>query len=182
MKSTSIFAYIILTLIIGYVFIYPIFGDLSVLLSEKQKYNYSLEMAKNIENKKNELLAEFNNISAADKKSIETVLPNSLDFVRLVSQIDAVAANYGISISEISLKEISSFAGNSIEEAQPPKTYQSSMIGFSFDAPYDKFKVFLSELGKSLQILDIRSVKLDVKKGEVYSYNVEFETYWLEML
>ncbi|MFH0804366.1 MAG: type 4a pilus biogenesis protein PilO [Candidatus Zambryskibacteria bacterium] len=178
MSSISIIAYIILTLSIGYAFAYSSFGDVNVLLDQKQKYLDSLDMVNNIENKKNELLTEFNRISLDDKKNIETVLPNSSDFVKLISQIDAVAAKYGISIDKISSKEVNSSTGTSIENAEPSKTYRSEIIGFSFVASYAKFNTFLRDLEKSLRILDVRSVKLSAQKDGMYSYDVEFETYW----
>jgi Tfp pilus assembly protein PilO len=180
MSNISIIAYVVLTLSIGYAFAYPLSGDLSRLLDQKQKYVDSLDMISNIDSKKGELLAKFNEISDADKKNVETVLPSSLDFVNLISQIDAVATKYGISINDISSKGTNSSAGDSIAGAKPPKPYQSSIIGFSFNASYDKFNAFMSDLEKSLRILDIRSVKLDTAKDGVYSYIVEFETYWLE--
>jgi hypothetical protein len=181
MSNGSIIAYIVLTLAIGYAFIYSPLGDVNTLLDQKQKYADSLEMVNNIENKKNDLLAKFDNISTDDKKNIDTVLPSSLDFVKLVSQIDAVAAGHGISIDKISSKEDDPSVGTSIENAAPPKAYQSSTIGFSFSASYEKFTAFLGDLEKSLRILDIRTAKLGTKDtAGVYSYDVEFETYWLK--
>ncbi len=180
MSNTSIIAYLILTLSIGYAFIYPATGNLSVLMKEKQKYNDSLETVSNIKNKKSELLTKFNNISVADKKNINIILPNSLNFVKLISQIDAVAANYNISIDKVTSKKTAPASGKSIGEKQPPKTYDSAIIGFSFIAPYNKFSNFMDDLEKSLRILDIRSVKLKTQENGNYSYNVEFETYWLK--
>jgi Tfp pilus assembly protein PilO len=180
MSSISILAYLILTISIGYAFIYSSMGDLSSLMGQKQKYDDSIIMVNNIENKKEELLAKFNNISATDRKNIETVLPSSLDFVKLVSQIDAVAANYGISVDKVTSKEVNSSVGNSVATAQPQNGYQSSVIGFSFKSSYDKFNAFMNDLGKSMRILDIRSVRLTNDKSGVYSYDVEFETYWLK--
>lgn len=182
MSSTSIIAYIVLTLSIGYAFIYSSVGDLSILINEKQEYKTSLETVNNIENKKNELLTRFNNISPEDKKDIETILPNSLNFVRLVSQIDSVAANYNISIDKVTSKETSPPAGESIGEGQPQRIYNSSIISFSFVASYDKFNLFMDELEKSLRILDIRYVKLTIQENGDYIYDVEFETYWLKPL
>jgi len=180
MSNISIIAYIVLTLSVGYAFVYPSFGDVTKLLDQKQKDESSLEMVSNIENQKNELLTKFDGISAADKKNIETVLPSSLELVKLISDIDGVASKYGISINNISSKEVGSSVGDSIDNAAPAKPYQSSIIGFSFVASYDKFNAFLSDLEKSLRILDIRSVKLDTQENGVYSYNVEFETYWFK--
>lgn len=180
MSGTSILAYVILTLSIGYVFAYPSFNEISSLMAEKDKYESSLSTVAEIENKKNELLTKFNQISEADRKNIDTVLPNSLDFVRLISQIDAVAARHGISIDRLSSKELDSSVGESIAEAEPPKPYRSSLVGFSFTASYDKFNSFMDDMEKSLRILDVRSVKIGVKDKGEYSYSVEFEAYWLK--
>jgi Tfp pilus assembly protein PilO len=180
MSSISILAYVILTLSVGYAFIYPSVGDLNMLIGEKQKYESSLEMVNNIETKKKELLAEFNQIPSADIAEVETILPNSLNLVKLISDIDAVAAGRGISISAISSKETSSSVGNSIEEAAPQRPYNSAIIGFSFSTSYNGFRNFLSDLEKSLRILDIKSIKISPKEGGIYDYNLEFETYWLK--
>jgi Tfp pilus assembly protein PilO len=180
MSRISILVYVSLTLLVGYIFIYPSVGNLTALLEEKQKYESSLETVNNIETKKEELLTKFNQISADDKKEIETVLPSSLNLLRLVSDIDAVAAGRGISIKSITSKETASPAAASAEEAKPQKPYNSSIIGFSFTTSYAEFKNFLNDLEKSLRILDIRSVKITPKESGVYDYSVEFETYWLK--
>jgi hypothetical protein len=105
--------------------------------------------------------------------------------VKLISQIDAVAAGYGISIGSITVKGQSAPAGNSIGEAQPPKPYESAVIGFTFKSSYENFNTFMNMLGKSMRILDIKSMKLDANKSKddkalgIYLYGVEFETYWL---
>jgi Tfp pilus assembly protein PilO len=180
MSNTSIISYIILTLAIGYAFIYSPLGDINNLLAEKQKYVDSLDKISNIESKKNDLLTKFNEIPESDKKNIETVLPSSLNFVKLISQIDTLAANYGISINNISSKEVNPSTGTLAENTEPQKTYNSSIIGFSFIASYDKFKTFLNDLEKNMRVMDIRSAQLETKENGVYSYNVEFETYWLK--
>jgi len=182
MSSISILAYIILTLSIGYAFIYSPTGDLSALINEKQKYNKSLATVGSIENKKDELLTEFNNISTDERKEIDTILPDSMDFVKLVSQIDAVAASHGISIDKITSRELDSSTGETVEDTAPEELYKSSIIGFSFAAPYEEFGAFMGDLGKSLRILDISSVKLATQEGGVYSFSVEFKTYWLKPL
>lgn len=180
MSNTAILTYIVLILSIGYAFIYPKMGEISFLMGEKEKYENYIEIIKNIENKKNELLTEFNKISVEDKKSIESLLPNSFDFVKLISQIDAVANKYNISIDKISSKEKSSSVGDSIESAGPSEIYNSAIIGFSFVASYEKFNNFIKDLEKSLRILDIKSMKVNTQESGNYSYDVEFETYWLK--
>lgn len=180
MSGTSILTYLVLSLSVLYAFVYPAFGDLSLLNEKKQNLDHSLEQVANIEKKKSDLLTAFNQISAEDKKNIDTVLPNSLDFVRLMSQISSVAENYGIVIDQISSKDSGNIsAGDTVENAEPEKAYESSLISFTFHAPYQTFKSFMSELERSLRIMDIRSMRLETQENGVYSYTVEFEVYWL---
>jgi Tfp pilus assembly protein PilO len=180
MSSISILAYIILAISIGYAFIYSPMGDLTTLMDQKQQYEQSLENVNNIENTKKELLTKFNNIPATDKQDIEIVLPSSFSFVRFISQIDAVASKYGISIGRTTLREMNSSVEQSTEGSQPSKPFNSAIVGFSFDASYDKFNTFMSDLEKSMRILDVKSVKISAKDNGIYSYDVEFETYWLK--
>ncbi len=181
MSATSILAYIILTLSIGYAFVYPSWNDIRALMDEKQKYQDSLDKTAQIESRKNELLAELNSMSAADRQNIETVVPSSLNFVKLVSDIDAVGAKRDISISKITFQELNPSIGGSISEAQAPNAYQSALIGFSFTTNYDNFRAFLDELETSMRILDVKSLKIDPgPNGATFQYSVEFEAYWLK--
>lgn len=180
MSSISIIAFIVLTLSVGYAFIYPSFNNINGLLDQKQNYLDSLDTVSNIENKKDELLTKLNEISEEDRKDIETILPSSFNFVKLISQIDSVASRYGISVDAVTSQEVGSAIGNSIENAEAPKTYSSAIVGFAFKSSYDQFNAFLLDLERSLRILDIKSVRLETSDTGVYSYRVEFETYWLK--
>jgi len=180
MSNTSILIYFILTIAVGYAFAYPSVGEISALMTEKQKQEDAVVMMTEVEAKKNELLTKYNKISPEDKKYIETVLPDSLGFVRLISQIDAVGSKYGLAIDKTSFKEMDSAEGDNISEAGPQKPYGSAIISFSFDGSYSQFNDFINDLGRSLRILDIKSLKLVSADDGVYSYNVEFEVYWLK--
>ena len=180
MSSTSKLIYFILTLSVGYAFAYPSVGELSALMTEKQKQENTVAMITEVEAKKNELLTKYNKISPEDKKYIETVLPDSLDFVKLISQIDTVGSKYGLSINKTSFKETDSAEGDTVSNARPQKPYQSAVISFSFDGSYNQFNNFMNDLGRSLRILDIKSLKLNSADDGIYSYSVEFEVYWLK--
>lgn len=180
MSNIAKISYIILALAIGYAFAWPAFGEVQALLGQKQKYEDALAMAANVETKKDELLTQYNAISETDRQNINTILPDKMDFVRLISQIDAVASRHGISISEITSRDNNVSTGNSMDSATPAKDYQAAIIGFSFSTSYEKFNAFLDDLEKSLRILDIKSVKLTAGEAGVYKFETQFEVYWLK--
>lgn len=180
MSNTSVLIYFFLTLAVGYAFAYPSIGDLSILMEEKQKQEDSLVMMAEAESKKNELLTKYNQISPEDKMYVETVLPDSLDFVKLISQIDAIASKYGLTIDKTSFKETSNTEGDTVSDVGPQKPFDSAIISFSFDGSYNQFNNFINDLSRSLRILDIKSLRINAADDGVYSYSVEFEAYWLK--
>lgn len=179
MNNTSILGYIILSLTIGYVFIYSSLDQVAALKENKTKNEQFLAMVANIQSKKDELLKQFSEIKDIDKNKVNTVLPTSLDFVKLISEIDSVAKSQGILIDRISLTELGSSSGDSVADAAPLKPYKSAVVGFSFVTSYDKFKVFLDTMERSMRILDIRTIKISPNEKSDYTFNVQFETYWL---
>ncbi len=172
--------YLILSLSIGYVFVYSPWAEVSDLNDKKSEYSGFIDTVSQIETKKNELQTQFNQISEEDKRDINTVLPTSLDYVKFVSEIDNVAKKYGIIIDKINLAQVDSSVGDSVANAGPSKPYRSSILGFSFGSDYKKAMAFIDELEKSMRILDIRSMKIEENKDFGYLYNVQFETYWLK--
>lgn len=180
MSGTTIIAYIVMALTVGYAFVYPSFSEISTLNEQKTKLEASLTMANEIENKKNQLLATLENLPAGERKNIETVLPDSLNLVKLVADIDAIGAKRGISIDKISSREGAGTPGEAIGAAESSPTYQSAIVGFTFTSDYQNFRSFMDELEKSMRILDIKSVKITPGLKGTYVYTLEFETYWLK--
>lgn len=179
MTGNSTLSYILLSLVIGYVFIYPYVTKIPALNEQKQRYLSALETVSSIESKISQLRSQYESIPNESKERINTILPNSFNFVRIISQIDNVASKYGISIDEISYQE--SYApGNSVESAQMAGPYESTVIGFSFTTSYGSFQDFIDELEKSLRVLDVRSVELDSDDKGTHTFKVELETYWLK--
>jgi len=177
MGGTTILAYIVISLSVVYAFTLPFFNNLNALLDEKSRYEEVLEKARNIEEKKNALLAEFNKVSALEIQKVETFIPSSFNFVKLAADIDAVAARYGISVQSIASIDGSN-TDTSIAEAESTPTYGSAIITLSFSASYPNFQKFLEDLEKSLQILDIKSLTISPGDNNVYKYSMELETYW----
>lgn len=179
MSNSSKLVYLILTLAIAYSFIYPATDEIPILLEQKQQHEESLLEISNIENKKNELQKKFENMPASEKSSIEKIIPDNLNFVKLVSDIDSVASKYGISIDNVSSSEISPPSEDGTTESDG-RIYRSAKVGFVFTSSYDDFKKFMNDLENSLRILDIRSVTIQPLEKGLYNFDVNFETYWLK--
>lgn len=180
MKSSSTILILLLAFGVNYLFSYPMYKELNNLRTDYINQKESLNTINNIEIKKDELLGQYNSIPQSIKNNINTVLPDSLDYVKLISDIDSVANNYGISIKDPNVKIKSPSVGGSIEDAQPEKLFESAIVAFSFSSTYEGFNSFLHELENSMRILDIKSLKISPSKNGIYEYSIEFETYWMK--
>lgn len=174
--------YIILGTLILYFFALPQYRSLEPLNVEKQRYEDTLEQVRNIEQKKNELVAEYNQITKQEISAINSMIPTSENFVKLVADIDAAAAKSGFHITKATAKPGVQAEPASIEEALVvERPYNSSIVSLTFSAPYQVFKNFMAELEKSLRIIDTRALSINISENSsAYTYNLDLETYWME--
>ncbi len=73
------------------------------LQSEKKDYTDALEKAANIERVRSGLRDQFNKIAKPQQEQIEKMLPDHIDSVRLIIDINNIAAKYGTSVSNLIL-------------------------------------------------------------------------------
>jgi len=105
-------------------------------------------------------------------------MPNAVDNVRLVRDIDGIASKYGMTLRSVSV----SFVGNSVEQQIGAQDEPIGMVDLSFTvtAPYRIFLNFLRDLEKSLRIIDVLSLSFSASQKDLYEYNMTVRTYWLK--
>jgi hypothetical protein len=125
-------------------------------------------------------------ILSTKKLKLEKILPDTVDNVRLILDINNIAdnatTNYGIILRGISVSgDLESLSEqNSRVVDRTSKKYGVINLSFSFTAPYGTFKAFMKDLENSLRLVDIKDFTVtgsDV--SDVYNYSVSLDTYWL---
>ena len=145
---------------------------------EKAAYEDVLTRARSLQEKRNDLQKRYNAITDTDKSRLEMLLPDTLDNVRLVLDIDQIANRKNLNIQNISVND-----GSGTDKKAPTpdeKGFGSATITFSVAAPYDVFVQFLSDLEDGLRLIDVTALSIDTKNPLAYSYTVTFKTYWLK--
>jgi Tfp pilus assembly protein PilO len=174
----------------------PEYQEVKALQTEIEENNRTLDLANQLRKKREVLRERYNQISNSDRFELEKLLPDTVDNVRLIIDINNIAEKYGIAIQnfEISASADSQNNVRVVEDefdgaiTDPPVDYpDTSKIGvisfsFSVSAQYDVFLSFLKDLEESLRIVDIRSISINRGSGEevFYNYRVNLDTYWLK--
>jgi hypothetical protein len=199
MRNITSITLIIVSIGIFFFFIDPQYKNVKNLRAEITKNEEIIALANKLDLKKNELNDKYNQISPTDKESLEKLLPDTVDNVRLIIDINNIAEKFGIVIRDISINSKDSPAGESkkvvsqksnfdgVLEENSIKYVDTSKIGvisfsFSVSAKYEVFLEFLKYLEESLRLVDIRNVEISRGSGSgvFYDYRVTLDTYWLK--
>ena len=166
----------------------------------------TLESARELQGVRDWLLAKYNSFTPDDIKRLNKLLPDNVDNVRLIIDIDEMASRYGLAIQNIDIrKEPESGArtagesdekdadfGAGVREAREGREAAEGLtepklsfltLSFSVHAPYERFLAFLRDLERSLRIVDVTelsfgSSKESATKGHLFAVTVK--TYWLQ--
>jgi len=153
------------------------YSDVKELRIEQADYDRALSNSKELQAERDKLLAKFNNIGTVDLDKLNKLLPDNIDNVRLVIDVDNIASNYGMRIRNFKTE-----TGDKIETVGIDQTpYGTLTLSFSTTASYTTFLAFLHDIEESLRLIDITSVQFNSSDlSQLYDYSVSIKTYWLK--
>jgi len=164
-------------------------------------YNVALDNAKALQAKRDELVGQYNAFPEANIEKLKKLLPDNVDNIRLIIEIEAIARNYGMQLKNVKYDDTKSkdsatafAAPSSSDLAAQSKDYGAITLGFSTQGSYENFLKFLSDLEKSLRIVDVSSIAFTSADdgaqskapntpgigGTGYKYDFTIKTYWLK--
>jgi len=180
-----------------FVFTSPLYKDISTLKGEVSSYNEALDNSKALENERDKLTAKYNAISVDDLAKLQKLLPDNIDNIRLILEIEKVASPYGMVLKDVKYDAIEKDTPKNAAVSQggvqggrtvltPQKDYGVWNLSFSVSSTYNNFLNFTKDLENNLRIVDISSVSFssdtDAKTNPsgIYKYDFNIKTYWLK--
>lgn len=159
------------------------------------QYQTAIKNATQLVKVRDEVLKSYNSISEDDRARLDKMLPNNVDNVRLIIDVNNIASRHGFALKNVRTSAVStdgskSSSGSAGVGAGAPSVqvtssgsvnqYNTVTLSFSVTATYDKFLDFLRDLESSLRIIDISKITLSSSDTGLYEYGVEIKTYWLK--
>lgn len=162
-----------------FLYIDTAYQNVKFLQTEQTSFNDALQKSKELQAIRDVLLSKYNTFSSVDLDRLEKMLPDNIDNVRLVLEIDSIATKYGTRISAV---EIDSDIGPEGVIGATGEGHETVILSFRLTAAYDDFVRFLKDLESSLRIVDITAINFASANdfSGVYNYNVSIKTYWLK--
>jgi Tfp pilus assembly protein PilO len=162
--------------------------ELKAIRAVNADYEQAINNSEQLIKVRDKVLKTYNDISEEDRQRLDKMVPNNVDNVRLIIDVNGVAARHGVSVKNIKTSTASS---NSTTQAQPPATtnkpkaaaggvLDTVTLSFSVSTNYQTFIEFMKDLEASLRIMDISRITLTANDIGTYEYGVEIKTYWLK--
>lgn len=202
MKSILSIILIVAAALLFFFFTKPKLAELSASQLEVSQLNIAEAAAKKLEQRIAKLVEANNSISDEDKTKIETMVPNSVENVKLIIDFDktlqamtderGTAALYARNNngSKISIENPKVTQSSSVSDGN----FDASKLGvvsfsFSVSLTYGDFIEFLRRLEHSTRIIDVESISFSAvspdsknsnQNDPIYTFNVGLKTYWLK--
>ena len=164
--------------------------ELGTVREVNAKYQQALDNSEALIKVRDNVLSTYNKINPDDQDRLEKILPNNVDNVRLIIDLNGIGSRHGLVIKNIKTstpKDMSSSNTNTnvnanlgFDAVKAPSSYNTVTLNFDVSANYTTFTDFLKDLESSLRILEISRIGLKVNDLGTYDYSLEVKTYWLK--
>lgn len=175
-----------------FLYVRPTFsGPIAATRTQIASYNDALAAADRFQQKEAQLTQQRAQIPADSLARLTEFLPDGVDNVQLILDLDALAARSGITLSNFDTKGNDSgtvVGGATTPASTIPTLGQQVLTGsptdslnltFKATGTYPAFRSFLAGIENSLRPLDVTDLQVTKSDTGVYTYAVTVRIYWL---
>ncbi len=159
----------------------PAYQGSKALAMQSNSYDEALNTSQELRKLRDQLIARRNTFKQDDLTKLQRMLPDNVDNIRLIIDINGIAARHGLSLKGVELGTISDSANgrSPLAVGASGDEVGSVTLEFTIGATYDEFLVFLQDIEHSLRLIDIENLSFDVTTTDKNDYNFMVRTYWL---
>jgi Tfp pilus assembly protein PilO len=187
----TLFSLLFLAAAGGLFFFYtkPAYDGVREVQTQIDQYDQALNKAAELQKLKQSLLSRFNAFNPADVDRLHKLLPDHVDNVRLVLDLDTLASQHGFALQNVVINAPNTAvqAGEEQVTIGPSRqTYDSLTLRFATSGTYPKFVEFINALENSLRLVDVVALTMDVDSAggggsdPSYRFDITLRTYWLK--
>lgn len=201
MKFIFSISLLIISGLLFFIIVNPLYSSVSELRTEVQTYNLALDNSTELQKTRDGLVDTYKNIKEENREKLEHFLPNTVNNIKFILEVERIANLHSMSIKNIkfdtSKQDASKTTANgttSVIKSNDPSSalpYGTFPIEFTTEGTYDTFSLFLKDLERNLRLVDVKSISFTVPTGatdkagagpnpNIYSYSLKVETYWLK--
>lgn len=185
---------------VGLYFTYlkPAYNVYLAFKEQEKRLDTAIGDSKELLKKYDDLYGEYSLITELQKEKLNKILPNAVDMVHLVLDLDNLATNHSLSIKSFEIPDLESDKvspstnrrnnrnKNNNANKDEDDHVAKAVLGVEVAGEYRDFKAFLYDIERSLSLMDV--VKLDIETSDMTKpgvedkivYSLGLQVYWLK--
>ncbi len=155
--------------------------SVKTLQAENNEYVQALNNSNQIRAKRDSLAQKKSQISPEQIASLEKLLPDNIDNIKLVIEMKNIAGkpeNGNLILTGVKFDTGSNTDNKKI--GSDNSKFGTVGLSFSVQASYDNFYKFLKDLEQSLRLVDVTDLSVTGSDNGLYNFSVTLKTYWLK--
>ena len=176
-------------------YIRPTFQDVKSIQNETAEYVQALEKASELQQRINTLKQKQSSISLPNLERLEALLPNRIDEVAVLRDLDTLATAHHLTLGDIKVgdKSADKTDGQNTQKQQTPANapelssgargsqYTTLDISFSVSGIYNDFRFFLQEIESSLVLMEVTKIAFTHSEGDTIPFTLNARLYSLNL-
>jgi hypothetical protein len=197
--------FIIIAIAIVLTYVQPTYaGAIAEVRDRIKSYDSALKAADDFKEQEAKLAAARGKMDPGALARLALLLPDDVDNVQLILDLDALAARAGVRLSDFTVTEpvaattpqqqVTAAAAASPGQPAPAATVDTAAgaralqsngttdtleLSVKATGTYAAFRSFLASAEKSLRLLDVTEITLDSENDGIYTYAITFRIYSL---
>lgn len=182
-----------------------VLDDAGAIAAQNAQYQKSIAKWDELRKQRAAISAQYDAVSDADKQVLNKMLPDSVDNIRLIIDMNNIANEHKLVLKGVKASSPSSDTTTAPDSSATRRltpgpagasapgglntldatksggpTLQTVAITFSVSATYAQFLDLMTALEKNLRLMDLTHLTLSANNTGTYDYSVELQTYWLK--
>lgn len=155
------------------------------LSAQVGSYDDALNKAQELRQQRDTLLSKYNTFSTENKQRLLHGLPDNVDNIRLIIDINNIASRHNLALKNVELGTVSDSRAtrSTLSVGSSNDTIGSVEVSFTVSAVYEDFLSFLQDLEHSLRLVDVENIEFSAPSaaegGNRSDYSLTIRTYWL---
>ncbi len=158
-------------------------GEIAMYKEQIASYDAALDAAARFTDKQAELEQARNQLPPDQLARLEAFLPDSVDNVQLILDLNALATRAGLTLSNFETGEAVNDANEEESGGEAGFTRSSPIdsltLSVSASGTYNAFRSFMAGVEQSLRPLDVVALTVEDSDTGVYTYEMTLKFYWL---
>lgn len=140
----------------------------------------ALEAAKSFSKHETELANARKAMNDVDVSKLERLLPDSINTIGLILDLNALAATSGLTITAVdTTADKPASAGSDVVAFESQSPEDTLTVSLTAVGSYSAFKTFMKGVEMSTRLIDARDINIKGSDTGVYTYELKLRVYWL---